>query len=273
MRRVNYDYQTTAGYTTTTEVRHSMTTSTAQRLCQRVSALPEPTMRIVVVAEMLRDTPADEAVALVAELLAFGRDRGDLASAVTLAALAGALSDAQLVTYPVRRGIYEAAKEAGHDEVAQLLLAGARHPDEPPPPEPERPLARGGRPLTLGERKSLARGHRRELLVELCRDPDAQVIRVLLENRHITEADIVRVAARRPARGEILRAVFASPWLTRYAVKRALVLNPYTPGELAIRLLPTLKYKDLLEVSRDSSVAEATRAQAERLLRRAGATS
>ena len=55
-----------------------------------------------------------------------------------------------------------------------------------------------GRPLTLGERKSLARRPDRDLIARVMRDPNPDVIRILLNNPGLTESDVVRVCARRP---------------------------------------------------------------------------
>ena len=54
-----------------------------------------------------------------------------------------------------------------------------------------------GRPLTLGERKSLARTHDRSLIQRVVRDPHPDVIRILLDNPSLTEEDVGRVCAQR----------------------------------------------------------------------------
>jgi hypothetical protein len=97
-----------------------------------------------------------------------------------------------------------------------------------------------GRPLTLGERKSLARTHDRNLLARVLRDPHPDVIRILLDNPTVVEADVVRLCAQRPARAQVLGAVFLHQrWVLRYRVRLALALNPFTPEEITLQLLPT----------------------------------
>ena len=72
------------------------------------------------------------------------------------------------------------------------------------------------------------------------------MIAILLDNPHVTEADIVRIAAARPAVPESLALVAAHPrWSVRHAVKRALVLNPSTPLADAIRIATTLRSGEL----------------------------
>jgi hypothetical protein len=211
-------------------------------------------MREVVLVEELVALPSQAGVELVAELLAATqaeRAPGDLVAA---AALAGALGR---LPYGTSAALYEAAKVSGHGEVARLFFTG-RDPDAAPL-DPERYVPAAGRAVTLGERKALARGGRRELLVALLGDPDAQVIRALLENPRLTEKDVVSVAARRPLRADVSRAIFASRWLARYHVKRALVMNPWTPIELAVRLLPSLVASDRRRVAADANLAKAVR--------------
>ncbi len=95
------------------------------------------------------------------------------------------------------------------------------------------------------------------MLERLLRDPDQSVLTILLGNPRLTEEDVIRVAARRPTTAGAQRAIFASErFISRYAVKRALVLNPYTPSDLAARLVPLLTLVDLEEVAADSSLVE-----------------
>ena len=237
------------------------------RLAHRLAALPEPAMREAVLVELLGTMPPGEAVHALAELQDGAARTRTPAYLVSVGAIAGAL---ERVPYTVRRDLYEAAKSADLDEVARLFFS-APPKEEPPPPEPEQYVAGAGRTLTLGERKALARGGRRDLLAALLRDPDASVIANVLENPRLTEKDVLAVASRRPVRGDVLRALFASKWAARYHVKRALVLNPYTPGDLAVRLVGTLFATDLRLVAADAQLAEPVRAQARGLLRSEGA--
>jgi hypothetical protein len=81
---------------------------------------------------------------------------------------------------------------------------------------------------------------------------------------------VLVIASRRPTRREVLRVVFESAWMQRYAVKRALVLNPYTPGDLAVRLLPTLALNDLRAIANDPAASVPLRTEAELLLNLTG---
>ena len=102
-----------------------------------------------------------------------------------------------------------------------------------------------GRPVTLGERKSLVRRNDRDWIARVIRDPHPDVMKILLLNPRLTETDVVRLCARRPVAGEALREVFrCSRWIVRYPVKVALALNPYTPLDMALQLAPLLRDQD-----------------------------
>jgi hypothetical protein len=125
-----------------------------------------------------------------------------------------------------------------------------------------------GKPdITLGERKSLARSDPRkvprELFDRVLRDPDPSVLEIALGNPRITEGDVVRLAARRPTDGEAQRLIFrCERFIARYAVKQALAFNPYTPSDVAARLVPLLTRTDLRKLMDDASVAEPVRQMA-----------
>jgi hypothetical protein len=233
-------------------------------------------MRVVAVAEALAAGEPDEIAPMLAALLARAGDAGSGYRAALDAALLVLGEDARL-PYERRAAIYAAATIAGLPDVALLLFDVA-----PPGPrveqilrklDDERPLVPTGRPLTLGERKSLARGHRRDLLLHLIRDPHPDVIAILLDNPHLTEGDVLKIASRRPVLGRALVAVFHSDrWRVRAPVRRALVLNPSTPLPLAARLMTTLSDRDLAEAAHDASLSDTLRRHADALLarRRAG---
>ncbi len=227
-------------------------------LAARMSAIVEPPMRAAAMAEVLAGGPAEAVARLIGELIA---GAGDAVSGhrMALDAVLLVLADPTRLEYERRAELYAAAVGAGLDEVALLLLDAA-----PVLPSTdvlerelgaERPLTPNGRPLALGERKSLARSHRRDLLMEVMRDPHPDVIAVLVDNPHLTESDVLRLASRRPMLPDALAAIAASHrWRARPSVRRALVLNPYTALPLAARLSTTLSDADLHRVSLDPSL-------------------
>jgi hypothetical protein len=113
-----------------------------------------------------------------------------------------------------------------------------------------------GRPVTLGERKSLARRNDRELITRVLRDPHPDVMRILLGNPRLTEADVLRLCARRPVASDVLREVFCNArWIVRYPIKVALTLNPYTPLDIGLQLIPLLHEQDLKRVLEAADLA------------------
>jgi hypothetical protein len=127
-------------------------------------------------------------------------------------------------------------------------------------PALKRALSEKGRPLSLGERKSLARRRDRELLTRALRDPHPDVVRILLDNPALTEMDVVRLCAQRPIAPEALLHVFRhARWIVRYRVRATLAFNPYTPDSITVQLLPHLTPSDLKAVARSSELSERVR--------------
>jgi hypothetical protein len=115
--------------------------------------------------------------------------------------------------------------------------------------------------MTLGQRKWLARRPNRETMQRLLADPHPAVIRSLLRNPRITEDDLVRLAAKRPGRGEVLAELARSTkWSHRPRVRMALVMNPATPPEIASRIAGLLLRPELDLVVRSPAVAPSVRA-------------
>ena len=122
-------------------------------------------------------------------------------------------------------------------------------------------LVAGGRPLSLGERKSLARRPDRDTMEHLLADPHPDVIHRLLRNPRVLEDDVVRLAARRPGRGDVLAEIARSTkWAHRPRVRMALVMNPATPGPIAARIAGLLLRPELELVARSPAVPAPVRA-------------
>ncbi|HVH41803.1 MAG TPA: hypothetical protein VM925_05650, partial [Labilithrix sp.] len=118
-----------------------------------------------------------------------------------------------------------------------------------------------GRPLTLGERKALARRPDRAMTERLLRDPHPDVIRRLLSNPKITEDDVLSLAARRPCRPEVLVEIARTPrWTHRPRIRMALVLNPDTPMDVSAPLVGLLVRQELHLVATSTKVAPVLRA-------------
>jgi hypothetical protein len=118
-----------------------------------------------------------------------------------------------------------------------------------------------GRPLTLGERKSLARRPDRDTMERLLADPHPDVIHRLLRNPRVTEDDVVRLAAKRPGRSDVLAEIARSTnWCHRPRVRMSLVMNPATPEEIAGRIVGLLLRTELQLVVGSPNVPAPVRA-------------
>lgn len=121
-----------------------------------------------------------------------------------------------------------------------------------------------GRPLTLGERKMLARRPPPELLPKILADPHPDVIKNLLMATRLTEDDVVSLVTRRPNHTEVLQQVAIHPrWCQRPRVRNALVLNPATPTEVAIAMIALLRRSELRDVITAKALHPAVRAAAQ----------
>lgn len=233
----------------------------APRVAQRLKALPDQRMRRAVLGELIRDLGAGKAVRLCSEILRRGPDGSPFD--VALIALSQVIENGDL-GYELHQELYRAAVERRDAALARALLSA----EVPPPGTPQAAPIPGHPELTLGQRKALARTSRRDILDRLLRDPDPTVIEILLGNPRITEADVVRLAARRPTTAAAQRRIHMSRFVQRYVVKRALVFNPYTPSDLAARLLPALTLPDQREVASTERLPEQVRAVARSLVAR-----
>lgn len=134
--------------------------------------------------------------------------------------------------------------------------------DEDPPPA-SLPDYGKGRPLTLGERKWIARRPPPELIPRILADPHPDVIRTVLASARLTEDQVVQLVTKRPNRPEVLQEVARHPrWCHRPRVRLSLVLNPATPTELAIALVSLLRRSELALVTEQSALHPALRTAA-----------
>lgn len=173
-----------------------------------------------------------------------------------VARLAEIRAEALGQSLPAASRLLRSSHAAGHrpppramqdDEAEQQAQASLTHAD--------------GRPLTLGERRALARRPSRSALNKMLRDPHPMVLRILLANPKITEEDVVRMATRRPAVPSVLSEI-AKTWTRRARVRMAIVLNPGTPPAVAVPLLSLLAGHELRQVVRSTQLTAVVRATA-----------
>jgi hypothetical protein len=248
----------------------------ADALVRTTLALADPALRVAWLSRLLDDAASDgsERIAAVARMLDELALRAEQAEEVAREVLLSVV-DALAVERP--NDVVQRLREEAVGSSLLALERLVRHPlgvrTSLLPPNPANdpvPDYGRGRPLTLGERKSLARRPDRQTLDRLLGDPHPDVIRRLLGNAKLTEADVIRIAARRPSRPEILREIARAPrWIHNTRVRMTIMLNPDTPAELAVPISGLLMRQELRLVLESTHVAPAVRALCmERLERR-----
>ena len=247
----------------------------AARWCSSVPALREAALRVAYLRAELARGPLPRVAAALDALAARAEQADPIAREVLIAAVT-ALAD------PTQHELVDALRALADHEallpLSRLLRRRARPPGDARSSGPidhpavdERTLATGasGRVLTLGERRALARRPSRAAFDKLLRDPHPMVVSNLLQNPRLTEDDVLRMVARRPAFPEVIGEVARHPrWSLRPRVRLAIVQNPGTRPEIAVPLVRLLVRPELGQVVAAPDVPALVRAAARELLDR-----
>lgn len=226
----------------------------AHRLAQRLAALPDQGMRVAALGEHLLACEPAVAAWLLDALATAGRAGGPPYDLGLLAAIE--LAGSERLTYEQRRAIYEAAEALGLAACRELLFSAASVAEGRQAAAAPRPLTPGTRPLTLGERKSLARTWKRDVIERLLVDPHADVIALLLANPRLTEDDVLRIATARRSSAEVLELISsARRWRVRARVRQALLRNPKLPEAIGLRLVGLCNRTELRVLESDPALA------------------
>lgn len=223
----------------------------ARSLARRIIGIVDPQMRVRYLQHSLSGMdPSDIAGVLTIAMNGAEARDGDLGALL----LALCLALAQEASAELRAAVVlEALGRGQHDTAALLQPRPAVRVSEEPLGVPD---FGKGRAVTLGERKSIARTRDRDLLARVLRDPHPDVIRILLGNPTLTEDDVVRLCARRPASSQVFREVFRSTrWVVRYRVRKAIVKNPFCPVDVALQLAAHLTGPDAREIVASSEIS------------------
>jgi hypothetical protein len=239
--------------------------SLAGRWCRAVPSLRTPSLRVAYMRSEIDCGDPERVAAALDELCGRAEQANALAREV-LSAVTPLLVDET----PAEE-LRAIATERSLLSLGRLLRRKSAASESIPPVSDDRLLATSntGRTLTLGERKALARKPSRASLEKLLRDPHPAVIQNLLANPRMTEDDVVRLAARRPAFPEVIAQIAKSPvWSSRPRVRMALVQNPGSPPAIAVPLVGLLIRSELREVIAAADVSKVVRAAATELLGR-----
>jgi hypothetical protein len=233
----------------------------ADTIVRAVLALVDTPLRTAHVRELfVTSAPSELAPAL--EVLCARAEQTELRARECLMSIVDALHVADDELREAVQRLREEAAGESYLALERLLRAPPSEGASATDPTKERVPDYGkGRPLTLGERKSLARRPDREMMARLLLDPHPDVIARLLVNPRLTEDDVVRLAAKRPNRAEVLTQIARSDkWMHRARVRLAIVLNPATPPEVASPLVSLLMRQELKLVAETTAVPRAVRA-------------
>lgn len=237
----------------------------AERLVDNLRAYKEPLIRESVFSQKVKELPADLLADIVMHVISRAYQKEE-----KFLEIVDMFTDKALLKNSLgEKGMYEltrSATEKGYKEFAVFWIESRHRPQnrEPKSMEVDEPLpdpALGGMPL--GIRKSLSKTHNRDVIEKLLYDPEPSVVRGLLDNPRITERDVVKIASRRPTTDKIARTVYShEKWKHRYSVQCSLAMNPYTPAEISLKILPKLFSADLEEIMNDSRLSDIVRMQA-----------
>lgn len=120
--------------------------------------------------------------------------------------------------------------------------------------------------LSLGERVSSARRCSHALVKPFLFDPSPSVFEALLVNKRLREDDLLAlINSRRATQAQLLLIAGDMKWSFRYAIRKALVLNPGTPRAAAASQLRYLSKGDLVSIHANPATGVYLRRCIERL--------
>jgi hypothetical protein len=242
-----------------------VTPDDGDRIVRRLAALSDLRQRVAILGEEATRLGPEGFADLLAVVIDRANERKSERDLLGVEAVMGFL-DSSIFTDRQRVELLAVSREYGYEHLLRLLFA----PQESHKEEVARVPDYGtGRPLTLGERKSLARKPLRDVLERVLADPHPAVIHNVLRNPKLTEGDVLRLVSRRPNYADALREVyFSAKWGRRYPIKVALARNPYTPPDISLKLLHQLMRQDLLEIIQDRGLHDSVLSACKKILNR-----
>lgn len=235
----------------------------AAKILSDIYALPEEKMRLGLLGRTLSGLKPED-IARVLDIM-FKKDRVDASARCVRSMLVDPRSLKSMLGADVYRRTYLVSLKLGLKKVSRYFTdiaprkAGQAGYDK----EEEARMEF----MTLGQRRAMSKSSVKDTLDRLLSDPDPVVVNNLLNNPRMTEKDVLKIASKRPNSPEILRLLSGHRvWSKRYAVIKAIVLNPYTPPRISVALLDSMLVQDLKLVAGDSTVHPQTKLGARELL-------
>ena len=146
-----------------------------------------------------------------------------------------------------------------------------KQPDKAPPasgkPAGEGSLEARIAAMTVPEKVELASKGNREVRQILSRDASAMVARAVIGSPMLSEEDIITFASSSQTNEDILRAISENrQWTTNRQIVKAIVQNPRTPPQAAVRFLRGFATNELRILMNNRSVSIVVRQEAKRML-------
>ncbi len=229
-----------------------------------LARIPDVNQRGYALAERLRDMENIQALEVLKAIL----DKAVRGDEDSRRLYYGLLTGNLLEVLGPRR-MSELVELAQEEQVFELVPVLIDIPAEGTADIPHQPFLDGGLKETpLGIRKALARKPDFKMIERIARDQDHRVIRSLLDNPRLTERDVARIAATRPTSPKVLEAIYEHRrWITRHTIKKIIILNPYSPVSMSLRLLAFMQVQDLHEIVGANELDSVLRDQARSMIR------
>ncbi len=120
---------------------------------------------------------------------------------------------------------------------------------------------------TEEKRLELAAAAGKEEMQEYVHDPSSRVLKSVLQNRNITEQEVLTIANRKNITGDILEMIAKEKrWSESYPVRLALVRNPRSPLFVSLSAARFLRVFDLEEITRSRYIPVVLRHKIEAML-------
>ena len=237
---------------------------TAQELVARLSAIEDIRQRSFALAQRLRKLSNED----ICDVITAIRERAASGDRDAVKLYNGLLVSGTLAEVLGNRRMSDLVETAQRNEKFEIVAILVDIPPENSEDIPFQPFLDSGlRETPLGMRKALARRPDFRLIKRIASDQDHRVIRILLNNPRLTEMDVTRIASTRPASPQVLEEIFNHPrWIHRHSVKKVIILNPYTPTSLGLRLLTFMRIQDLEEICASPNLNSVLLREARRMM-------
>jgi hypothetical protein len=166
------------------------------------------------------------------------------------------------VLEPIVRSI-----EAGKDEITVPADLLEEKDPKAAPTEPPKSLYTQILAMGAQEKIKLALRGNRDARMILIRDGAKLIRRFVLQNPRISDTEVIAVARNRSSDEELIRMIAEKrEWIRNSQVRLALVTNPKTPLDIALRQVQGLGERDLRQLAKSKNVSNTIAVQARRML-------